>query len=79
MLVTPLPIVTLVKLLHWLNVNSPMFVTESGIVIFVMLVFENTPFPTLVTLFGIIILVRLLQLLNAYSPILVTADPISAV
>ena len=79
MLVTPLPIVTLVKLLHWLNVNSPMFVTESGIVIFVMLVFENTPFPTLVTLSGIVTPDRLVQPRNALDPMLVTAGPSSTV
>jgi len=55
MLVTPLPIVTLVKPVQPENAKPPILVTLLGIVILVKpLQPENTAPPMLVTLFGIV-------------------------
>jgi hypothetical protein len=45
MLVTPLPIVTLVRLVQPENAPSPMLVTLSGIVMLVRLRSQRTPSP----------------------------------
>ena len=70
--VTPLPIVTLDRLLQYPNANVPMLVTLSGIVILVKFIPANAQFPMLVTLFGISKMGRPVQSLNGPSPILVT-------
>ena len=72
MLVTPFPIVTLVRELHPSNALFSILVTESGIVILLRIQLLNAFSPMLVTLLGIITLVRFLQWLNALIPILVT-------
>ena len=62
MLVTLLPIVTLVRLVQSENAESPMLVTLLGIVTLVRLEQpENAESPMLVTLLPIVMLVRLVQ------------------
>ena len=78
MVVTPLPIVTLVSLLQSLNAEEPMLVTESGIVTLVRAHSKNAELPMFVTLLGITTLVRL-QSRNAELMMLVTPSGITTV
>ena len=71
MLVTLFGIDTKFNFLQKKNVHIPIFVTLSGIVIFVIPLHSNAPSPILVTLSGIVIFVIPLHL-NAPSPIFVT-------
>ena len=67
----------LVKLSQTKNAQFLIFVTLSGIVIFVkFLQAKNAPFPMLVTLSGIVILVKP-DHINAKSPMLVTPSSIT--
>ena len=79
MLVTPLPIVMLVRRVHNEKGSSPMLVTLSGIVMLVRPVHNlKASSPMLVTLSGIVMLVRLLELpvlKKAIFPIVVTGLP----
>ena len=73
MVVTLLPMVTLVRLVQHKNAYFPMLVTLFGMVMLVKLVQpKNAEFPMLVTLFGMVMLVRLVQPENAEFPMLVT-------
>ena len=75
--VTPLPIVTLVMLVHSLKTLLAMVMTLSGIVTLVRPVQPlKAPPPIVVTLSGIVMLVRLVQPLNDSLPIEVTLLPI---
>jgi hypothetical protein len=66
MLVTPLPIETLVKLVHCQNIFvSSVFKPFPIFALAKAEHFENEYFPTLVTLSGIVTPVKLLQLWNA--------------
>ena len=68
MLVTPLGIVTLVRLVQKENAKLPMLVTLVGIVTLSGWCRTRTRTPMLVTLLGIVTLVRLVQPENARSP-----------
>ena len=65
--------VTLLRLVQYLNARSPILVTLLPMVTLVRLVQQlNASLPILVTLLGMVMLVRLVQFRNAPSPILVT-------
>jgi hypothetical protein len=71
MLVTPLPIVKLVRLVQPENADSPMLVTPLGMVMLLKPLLSNAESPILVTLLGIVTLVSPVQPSNASSPTLV--------
>jgi hypothetical protein len=54
MLLTPLPKITFVRLLHTANANGPMPVTLPGIITFLRPQLSNAPFSMLVMLLGIV-------------------------
>ena len=77
MLVTPLPSLTVFRLLHLKNKSSLMLVTPSGIVMLPRLVQSWKAYsPMLVTLSGIVMIVRLVQRSKAIYPMLVTLSGI---
>ena len=65
MLVTPLPIVTLVKTPQPVKADSPMLVTLSGMVMLVKPQELKAELPMLVTLSGMVTLVKPVQLEKA--------------
>ena len=77
MLVTELPIVTLVRPVQSANATSPMVVTELGMVMLVRPVQSlNAQLPISVTELGMVTLVRLVQPENAFHPMVVTEEGI---